>query len=60
MQQAGLRFAPNHTTLIISKGGYTPSLTRAARESAGHVLLLNAADILTGATRTANLTETAE
>jgi hypothetical protein len=60
MQQAGLRFAPNHTTLIISKGGYTPSLTRAARESAGRVVLLDVADILSGGTDTVNPTETAE
>ena len=60
MRQAGLRFTPNYTTLIISKGDYTPSLTRTARDSAGRVVLLDVADILSGGTGTANLTETAE
>jgi AAA+ ATPase superfamily predicted ATPase len=48
MKQDGLRFATDFTTLLISKGGYTPSLRRAARESHGRIVLIDVADILAG------------
>jgi hypothetical protein len=48
MKQDGLKFAREFTTLIISKGGYTPSLRKAARESNGRIVLVDVADILAG------------
>ena len=48
MRQDGLKFARDFTTLIISKGGYTASLRRAARESNGRIVLIDVADILAG------------
>lgn len=57
MRQAGFKFASDYTTVIISKGGYTPSLLSAARESQGRIVLLDVADILAGGPGTVNFAE---
>jgi AAA+ ATPase superfamily predicted ATPase len=48
MRQAGMTFAANYTTVVLSKGGYTPSLVKAAHESDGRIVLVDVCDALGG------------